>query len=634
MEQLRDTSTLQPPQQVTQKVQEAGNMLRQAAAVPAGALETGLAALTGAIAAPIGAVGGIYKTLTGGKFGTPEGIQQGQQRAAEIQAALTYQPSTAAGQQLTEQFGRALEATKLPPVAVPEVMGMAPLARAAQQQAADAIARARQVPAPGVQTMQPPPNLAAQAQVPPAVRAQVQAAQTAQPQVMTPQAVQQMQQQFATRQAAAPVAVPAPVAPPAAKPLVGMGAAAVEPETLRVERARQLPIPIELSKDQATRDPADVRFARETAKDPVFGAPLQQKYATDNAKIQRNLDHMVEQTGAEFSGLAPGELGQRLVNTLNPYMEQRKGAIGPAYEAARTAGEMNEPVSIQKLNEFVEKNRSAAKNAPVISTVESEIKRLAKDGEMTINDLEEVRKLVGVLAQEHGPNSYFGKQAIRLIDNVTEGKGGDLYKQARKLNAEYMREFENTPVVKNIFAMKPGTTQRAVAIENLVDKSMLRGPTADVKQLFNTLNKAGPEGQQMINELRGYVAQRIKDEATKGVGRDINGLPYVSTQGLNKIIADLDKSGKLELIFGKNGAETYRTLNDVTKDLQTVPVGTTNPSGTASTILAALGEMGAQTALTGVPLPAMMIGKQIYGSVQNKRKASRIQDFINYGKEK
>ena len=65
-----------------------------------------------------------------------------------------------------------------------------------------------------------------------------------------------------------------------------------------------------------------------------------------------------------------------------------------------------------------------------------------------------------------------------------------------------------------------------------------------------------------------------------------------------------------------------------------MPVGTTNPSGTASTILAALGEMGAQTALTGVPLPAVMIGKQIYGTVQNKRKASRIQDFINYGKEK
>ena len=136
------------------------------------------------------------------------------------------------------------------------------------------------------------------------------------------------------------------------------------------------------------------------------------------------------------------------------------------------------------------------------------------------------------------------------------------------------------------------------------------------------------------SELRGFVAQRIKDEATKGVGRDINGLPYVSTHGLNKIITDLDKSGKLELIFGKSGADTYRTLNDVTKDLQTVPVGTTNPSGTASTILAAMGEMGLQTAATGIPLPAVMIGKQIYGSIQSKRKASQIQDFINYGKEK
>ena len=153
-------------------------------------------------------------------------------------------------------------------------------------------------------------------------------------------------------------------------------------------------------------------------------------------------------------------------------------------------------------------------------------------------------------------------------------------------------------------------------------------------QLFSTLEKAGPEGQQMINELRGYVAQRIKDEATKGVGRDINGMPYVSTQGLNKMIVDLDRSGKLELLFGKQGAEQYRTLNEVTKDLQTVPVGTTNPSGTASTMLAAMAEMGAQTAMTGVPLPVAMIGKQIYGKVQTNKKLNKIRDFVEYSKEK
>ena len=94
--------------------------------------------------------------------------------------------------------------------------------------------------------------------------------------------------------AVVPAATPAMAAVPAAQPggRQSVGAAAVDAETGRVAQAQQLYDPIALSKDQATRNPADVRFARETAKDPVFGQALQEKYASDNAKAlqlaQRN----------------------------------------------------------------------------------------------------------------------------------------------------------------------------------------------------------------------------------------------------------------------------------------------------------------------------------------------------------
>lgn len=592
-----------------------------------GAGEAGLSALTGALAAPAGAVAGIYETLTGGKYGTKEGIEQGKQRAAEVQQALTYAPRTQTGQEILGALGSAAEASKIPPVMVPEVAGFAPLAPAAKAQMQDQFARLKAPVAPGVQTPSVAPSPVTNVNIPPARRAELQAQMTAKPQQMAPQDIAAMQAQFQAKRAAAPVQ-------PSAPDLVGVGAAQVQPEKLRVERAKELPVPIELSKDQATRNPADVRFARETAKDPVLGQALQAKYADDNLKIQQNLDHFIENSGAEFTGAAPGEVGQMLVNAIGPYQKARKAAITTAYDAARAAGEMNEPVQVNRLVDFVDKNQSAAKNAPVIAAVGSEIKRLSKDGQISINDLEEVRKMAGILAQDSGPNAHYGRQAIRIIDKITEGKGGKAYQNARRLNADYMREFEDTPVVSNILSMKKGTTQRAVAIEDLVEKSMLKGPRSDVMQLFSTLEKAGPEGQQMINELRGYVAQRIKDEATKGVGRDINGRPYVSTHGLNKMIVDLDRSGKLELLFGKQGAEQYRTLNEVTKDLQTVPVGTTNPSGTASTLLAAMAEMGAQTAMTGVPVPVAMIGKHLYNKAQTNKKLNKIREFVEYSKEK
>ncbi len=415
--------------------------------------------------------------------------------------------------------------------------------------------------------------------------------------------------------------------------LSGAGAAEVGQENLRIARAKELPIPIELSKDQATRSPADVRFARETAKDPVLGQPLQEKYASDNAKIQQNLNQFIQDTGAEFSEAGTPKLGEMLVNTVEPYKNTRKAEIEPAYTQAKEAGHMSEPLEINPLQKFVEKNASASKNAPIINAIENEISRLSKDGKITINDLEEVRKMVNVLRQDAGPNSYYGKNAIRIIDKMTENKGGELYQKARKLNADYMTEFEDTPVLKNIFSTKRGTTQRAIAIEDLVEKSLLKGPKDDVVKLFSTLEKSGPEGATMINELRGYVAQKIKDEATKGVSLDINGLPYVSTKNLDTIIKNLDKSGKLEYIFGKKGAEHYRTLNDVTKDLQTIPQNVTNPSGTAATLLGALTEMGVQGATTGIPIPIAMIGKQIYKNKKTKSQLKKISDFVNYSKE-
>lgn len=415
--------------------------------------------------------------------------------------------------------------------------------------------------------------------------------------------------------------------------MAGVGAAEVPIVKSRIERARELPIPIELSKDQATRNPADVRFARETAKDPVLGGELQAKYADDNAKIQANLDKFVFDTGAEYSGVAPGELGQMLVNTVEPVKKARYAEIDNAYTAARDAGQMSELLQVKPLQDFVKNNYSASKNATILQSLNSEIKRLSKGGDISINDLEEIRKMAGVLSQSSGPDAFYGKKAIKLMDKMTEGKGGDLYKNARALNTAYMNEFVDTPALSQITAMKKGGQERVVAIESLLDKTLFQGPGERVKQLFGSLEKMGPEGQKMTQELRGAVAQRIKDEATKGVTKDINGRSYVDTRALNKIINDLDKSGKLEFIFGKKGAEQYRTLNEVTKDLQTVPVGTTNPSGTASSLVALAAEMGLQGAMTGVPIPLANIGKFLYNKRQTKKQLNKVNEFVNYGKE-
>lgn len=59
--------------------------------------EAGLSAATGALATPVGAAYGIGKTLTSGKYGTQQGIDEGERAGASLANKLTYQPRTAAG---------------------------------------------------------------------------------------------------------------------------------------------------------------------------------------------------------------------------------------------------------------------------------------------------------------------------------------------------------------------------------------------------------------------------------------------------------------------------------------------------------------------------------------------------------
>ena len=423
-----------------------------------------------------------------------------------------------------------------------------------------------------------------------------------------------------------------------------VGAAEVPAASLRKQRAAELPFPIDMEKSQLTRHPADVRFARETAKDPVFGQAFQEHYANQNNLIQRNLDQFVQDTGATLNEAQPSTVGAILRSEVQGAKKAAKLEVDNAYKTAREAGEMSELVDATPIKNYVDSLEAEAINAPVITSAQIKLKNLIdKDGGISLNNIEEVRKMVGRLSRDSSSNAHYGKEINALIDQATEGKGGDLYKDARAKNTAYKNEFDDTPIMQTILGTKPGTKQHSTAVADLVDKVMIKGSAEDVTNLFNTLAKRGDTGLELINELRGAVAQHIKNVATKGVQRDINGLPYVETRALDTVINQLDKSDKLELLFGKKGAEQYRTINDVTKDVQTIPKDTTNPSGSASSIIAALGSMGTEAAANAAisggyfPVPVVttgaLIGKHLYAKKVAKEKMNKISDFIKYGEE-
>lgn len=425
--------------------------------------------------------------------------------------------------------------------------------------------------------------------------------------------------------------------------LRGVGAAEVEKGRVRQARAHELLDPIDLTRDQFTRNFKDVNWAREKAKDATTGEPIRQRYAEQNKKLLNNLQLEIEQTGAQKTGIDRSQLGEEFHNVVDRYQTQRKQQINEAYNAADTAGETLQQVPYQPVLDYINniktKRPTQYDQNPILRIVEEDLRANdpANGGTINLRQMEDIRKLINEETEYGTSNGHHGSEIRKKIDAVTQDAGGTLYKEARRLNHEYMKEFEENPGVRDITAIKKGTTERKIPIENLVEDSMLKGPRSRVEEIFKTLEKAGPEGQEMINELRGVVGEHIAQAATKGVARDIHGNPVVNARGLNDVITKLDKSGKLDLIFGKKGAERYRTLNDVAIDVKTVPEGSVNYSGTAAgfkNLAAQIATDTATSALAGFPAPITTVGSILYKNRQTKKELNKVNEFLNYGKDK
>jgi hypothetical protein len=418
--------------------------------------------------------------------------------------------------------------------------------------------------------------------------------------------------------------------------LRSVGSAEVPKVQQRINNARSLLEPIDLPRDIATRDFADIRYAREKAKEPEVGAPLRQNYAKINEQVIRNFDREIMETGAKETGIERGELGQRLNDVVNTVKKERYDKVQEAYKAADTAGETLQQVPYEAITNYIaDKRPTVVEQNPILKQVKEELEHNDpnKTGSISLRQMEDIRQLITSEVEPGTSNGFHGKKIKEDIDKITKGKGGQLYQQARSLNHQYMKEFEETPSVRNIVALKKNTTERTVPLETIAEKTMLSGPRSHVVEVFKTLENAGPEGQAMINELRGIVGEQIKNEALQSAKLDVNGNPTVSADKLNKIINKLDKSGKLELIFGKQGAERYRTLNEVSKDIYTVPEGSVNTSNTGATVKGYLADIAASYALSGVPAPIAHIGIMGKNEVLKRRDLNRINEFINYGKE-
>ena len=535
---------------------------------------------------PAAIVSGAAAPFLGMGAGAIENIQQSTNKrldSPEFGQRFQFQPTSPVSQDILQSMGSALEASKLPPV-IPSVGMLPSYARAAG----------------GTPTQ---------------VR---QAAQTVQE--TAPKLAQALRQPVA-----AVTPTPAPVST-----MSGVGAAQTPDALMRMQMAQQLRVPVPLTKGQATKELGQQQFEMETAKTypQDVGRPIIDRKIDQNQRILSNFDAFLEPIGAKTA--APDnlyEVGKVVDNALVKKAKEAKKEINNAYKLADESGQTQELIDVTPIKTYLDSLEAEAINAPIITSAKMKLENLAPAGELSINKLEEVRKMVGRLSGSTPTNAEFGREINKLIDASTEGKGGNLYQDARKLRANYAREFENVGVVDKLLSKKAGTTDRAVAFEKVFDHAILNGSLDDVKAIGQTLKRAGPEGQQAYRELVGQTIEYMREAITKNIRTDESGNRVVSAAQFDTVVKNLDKSGKLDYLFGKKGAEEIRNLRDTAILVYDMPLGV-NTSNTSSAMDKVFNRLLQKIPLAG---PMVEVGSE---ALEKQRLTKQVQEAINFTPEK
>lgn len=508
--------------------------------------------------------------------GIVQNIQQGTNQRVdrpELAQQFQYQPTSPVSQDVLQSIGSAFEASKLPPV-MPT--GMLP-------------SYARMVQG-----------------TPPQARQIGQTVQEAGPRIA--QALRQ----------------------PAPQPTMsGVGAAEVPNAIVRAQIAEQLRVPIKLSKGQATRELGQQQFEAETMKTypEDVGRPLIQAQELRNTQIGQNLDAYVDATGSQVANpfyLRP--TGEAVDTALRETATNARKAFKNAYDVARASEEGQQKVNVQGIIDTLDNMEAEALNATVIDSAKMKLKKLAPNGEITLNKLEEVRKMVGDVSQKDATEMKFGGDIKRMIDVATENAGGDLFKEARRLRTKFANDFESIGLIDDLLSKKTNSKDRVVALEKVFDRSVMQSDLDSLKALGYTLKKT-EKGQQAWAELKGQTIENLRSAITSNIETDSLGQRTFNPKQFDVIVKNLDKSGKLDYLLGKKGAQEIRNLRETVIAINS-PVKGINQANTASAMDKVLNKF-----LNKIPFVGPMV--EVGSEALEKQKISKqVQESINYSPSK
>jgi hypothetical protein len=371
------------------------------------------------------------------------------------------------------------------------------------------------------------------------------------------------------------------------------GAAEVERARQNVATAQDLETPITLTQGQATRNAAQMTDEYNLPRqNPKIGDPLARLQAQQQMDLHENLAKQ-ESPRANWMHLNTDEdLGRGVKGFLADREKANKKKTDDLYAEAREQGAMDVPIRVDGLDDAFDKleagfyNKVQSGEFNMLRDMADEIGvsggRLA-----TINDVEKFRVQINrVLKDPLNPNhkamATILKEAVdESLNNVP--KSAAAYKRARAAYARNKTETDGNALVTQITGKKGRTQSPATADEKVYTK-IKNAPIEDVKRMLRMMAKV-PDGVNMIHTLGQRVMMDLVETSQKAGGE-------FNAQAFKRELNKLDRSGKLEALYGPRKAQQLRDIAEVAETVNTLPYGNTaNISQSGNTILKGVTEI-------------------------------------------
>jgi len=503
-----------------------------------GVIETPAALAGGLAAGVVAPVAGVIGSLTSGKYGTPAGIQAGEQ-AAQAARAQFYQPRTETAKQILGGIGSVLEPLT---GALPPTMG-----------STGAVMNALSAPS-------------------------------------------MMQAGAMARQTTAPVRnALANVISREQPQMQGMGAATTAEDMLRQQRLDQFGI-------RATAGEREKNLQKQQFESDVQRGALPGVSEDVKTKLGRELgafkvgqkedilnqfERMTnEVVGSEGLGIDrsnPRALGTLVDKTLVNIYTKKFDDYKAKYAKADSSGETLEQVPYQNLLDYIGTKSTTRREKldPILNDV-AELLAMndpQKTGTISIRNLEDIYQVVGTVK-----DSPSARPLKDLITQIGDSAGGKLYQEARQARAQLAKDFEDVYRVDKLLGTKAGYKDRQVALDDVYKHIVIDGSLEEMKTVTNLLKKGGKEGQQAYKELTAFTLQQMKDLLLKK-GNDTEN---IRLNNFNNFVTQLDREDKLGYMFGNAGRDKLLDLKQAITDVMVKEPGAVNYPNTAGAVLRGL----------------------------------------------